>query len=203
MALSYAFETSAFTVITMLAGAMGALHVAGLQIAMNYNAFCFMISIGMATATAVRVGNAVGRHDQRGMRIAGWTGAGLILAIMLAIAAVTLALRPLIASLYTSDPTVLVIALPALFVTAFLLVGDSMQAVLVGALRGTADVWATTLIGLSSFWLIMVPSAWLLGVHRGGGVPGLMWGEVVGVTVATVLLTLRFRAISRRHVKPV
>lgn len=78
MALSCTFKTSAFTSITMMAGAMGALHVAGFQVATNDNAFCFMISIGMSTATAVRVGNAVGRHDRHGMRMAGWTGAGLI-----------------------------------------------------------------------------------------------------------------------------
>ena len=203
MALSYAFETSAFTTITMMAGAMGALHVAGFQVAMNYNAFCFMMSIGMATATTVRVGNAVGRQDRHGMRVAGWTGAGLILVAMTVLAIATLAFRPQIAAFYTSDPAVLAITLPALMVTAALLVGDGMQAVLVGALRGAADVWTTTLIGLSSFWFVMVPGAWFIGVHLKGDVPGLMWGEVMGVATAAVLLTLRFNAISKRSIRPV
>ncbi|MBT7615222.1 MAG: MATE family efflux transporter, partial [Rhodospirillaceae bacterium] len=67
MALSYAFETTAFMTITMLAGWLGAASIAAYQAAMNVNGLCFMVAIGMSTATAVRVGNAIGRHDRHGM----------------------------------------------------------------------------------------------------------------------------------------
>lgn len=203
MALSYSAETTAFMTITMMAGIMGEAHVAGFQATMNVVAFCFMVAIGMSTATSVRVGNAVGRRDPVGLRLAGWTGAGLIVVAMILLAGAVAVWRLPIAAIYTSDATVQAIILAGLVVVSFLLFCDGLQAVLVGALRGAADVWPTTLIGFISFWVVMVPAAWLLGPRLGGGVPGLLWGEAIGALVAAVLLALRFHVISRRVIRPV
>lgn len=203
MALSYSAETTAFMAITMMAGIMGTAEVAGFQASMNVVAFCFMVAIGMSTATSVRVGNAVGRRDPVGLRLAGWTGTGLIAVAMALLAGAVALWREPIASIYTTDATVQAIILAGLVVATFLLVADGLQAVLVGALRGAADVWPTTLIGFFSFWVVMVPCAWLLGPHLGGGVPGLLWGEVIGALVAAALLACRFQVISRRNIRPV
>jgi len=202
MALSYTAETTAFTAITMIAGIMGAVHVAAFQASMNVIAFCFMVAIGMATATSVRVGNAVGRRDMQGMRLAGWTGTGLIAIAMVALSVLIALFREPIAGIYTSDPEVRAMIHAALFVATLVLVVDGLQAVLVGALRGAADVWPTTLICFVSFWVVMVPAAWILGPLLDGGVTGLLWGEAVGIAVVTVLLALRFRIVSRRDVRP-
>jgi MATE family multidrug resistance protein len=138
-----------------------------------------------------------------GLRLAGWTGTGLIAVAMALLAGAVALWREPIASIYTTDATVQAIILAGLVVATFLLVSDGLQAVLVGALRGAADVWPTTLIGFFSFWIVMVPCAWLLGPHLGGGVPGLLWGEVIGALVAAALLGLRFHVISRRTIRPV
>jgi multidrug resistance protein, MATE family len=203
MALSYAAETTAFMTITMMAGIMGAMQVAAFQATMNVVAFCFMVAIGMATATSVRVGNAVGRRDPKGLRMAGWTGAGLITVAMVLLAAAVVVWQAPIAAIYTSDSGVQGLILAGLAVVAFLLVADGWQAVLVGALRGAADVWPTTIIGFLAFWAVMVPCAWLLGPHLGGGVAGLIWAEVIGATVAAALLAVRFHVVSRRAIAPV
>ena len=202
MGLSYAFETSAFMIITMMAGHLGAPHVAGFQAAMNVNAFCFMMAIGMSTATAVRVGNAVGRRDRPAMAMAGWVGVGLIFVLMLPLAGIVALIPETLASIYTDDPVIVPIIVSALFVAAFLIAIDGMQAVLVGALRGATDVWPATGLGLVSFWGVMLPVAWLLGHHLELGVAGLMWGEVLGIAVASLLLGWRFRIISRRNIRP-
>ena len=203
MALSYMAETTAFMTITMMAGIMGALQVAAFQATMNVVAFCFMVAIGMATATSVRVGNAVGRRDPTGMRLAGWTGTGLIAVAMVLLAGAVALWRVPIAAIYTDDAAVQGLILVSLAVVTFLLVADGLQAVMVGALRGAADVWPTTWIGFFSFWVVMVPCAWLLGPHLGGGVPGLIWAEVIGAMVAACLLAARFHAVSRRRIAPV
>ncbi len=202
MGLSYAFETSAFMVITMMAGHLGAAHVAGFQAAMNVNAFCFMVAIGMSTATAVRVGNAVGRRDRPAMAMAGWVGVGLIFVLMLPLAATVALIPETLASIYTDDPAIVPIIVAALFVAAFLIAVDGLQAVLVGALRGAADVWPASWIGLISFWGVMAPMAWFMGHYLGLEVPGLMWGEVLGIALATALLGWRFRIVSGRDVRP-
>jgi MATE family multidrug resistance protein len=65
-----------------------------------------------------------------------------------------------IARVYTSDPQVLVIAIPAVALASIVGLADGLQGVLIGALRGAADIWPTTWIGLTSFWIIMVPAAY-------------------------------------------
>lgn len=202
MTLSYTFETTAFMTITIMAGWLGAASVAGYQAAMNVNAFCFMVAIGMSTATAVRVGNAVGRHDRQGMETAGWVGVGLIGLCMVPLAGLVALFPESLASIYTNDPEVIPVIVIGLFVVVFVILADGFQGVLLGALRGAADVWPTTGLGLIAFWIIMVPLAWLMGHHWGGGVAGLLWAEAIGILLATILFGWRFRVIARREIKP-
>jgi MATE family multidrug resistance protein len=202
MTLSYTFETTAFMSITLMAGWLGVASVAAYQAVINVNAFCFMVAIGMSTATSVRVGNAVGRHDRQGMETAGWVGVGLIGLCMVPLAILIVIFPEPLASIYTSDPEIVPIIVAGLFVVFFLLLGDGFQAVLLGALRGAADVWPTTCLGFLAFWVIMVPLAWLMGYHWDGGVPGLLWAEVIGIMAATLFFGWRFRIIARREIKP-
>jgi len=88
-------------------------------------------------------------------------------------------------------------------VAAFVLVPDGVQGVLMGALRGAADVWPATLLYFIAFWLVMIPSGYYLGVVRGGGAPALMTAVLIGTSVAVVLLAIRFRKITKAAPKRV
>ena len=202
MALSYAFETTAFLAIAMMAGHLGADSIAAYQAAINVVAFCFMVAIGTATATSVRVGNAVGRRDREGAAMAGWVGAGLILVAMAPLAVAVALLPGTLAGIYTGEPEVAAIVAATLLVAALVIPGDGLQTVLLGALRGAADVWPATALGFVAFWAIMTPSAWLLGHRLEGGLPGIMWAQFIGVSLAALLFGLRFRVVSRREVAP-
>ena len=58
---------------TALAGRLEPVATASHQIALNIAAVAFMIPLGLASAGAVRVGNAVGARNRRGAAAAGWT----------------------------------------------------------------------------------------------------------------------------------
>ena len=200
MGLGTALESTSFTAMMLFAGLLGATHIAGFQIAMNLLAFAFMFSIGFATVASVRVGNAVGRRDQPGLRAAGWVSvglAGLILAAMGMIYAFT---AEALVALYNSEPAVAAIAVPAILVAAVVAVPDGIQGVLGGALRGAADVWPATVLYVIAFWFIMVPLGYYLGVVRLGGAPALMIAVLAGVIIAALMLGLRFHFVSRRAV---
>jgi len=85
-------------------------------------------------------------------------------------------------------------------VAALVLVPDGTQAVLMGALRGVADVWPAAGLYLVSFWIVMVPCGYYLGVVRGGGAPALMQSILIGCVLASLLLGWRFHVVSRRAV---
>ena len=132
-----------------------------------------MLSLGLSTATAVRVANAVGRADQRGLVVAGQTGFGLVLALVAMVGGLIALQRDGIAALYTTDPAVLALAAPALGVVAIVVLFDGAQTVILGALRGAGDVFIPTVVYALSFWVLAVPAAYLTGLLGGGGIKAL------------------------------
>lgn len=198
VAIATTLEATSFTAMTLFAGLLGAVHVAAYTLAINMIAIVFMAALGFSVAASVRVGNAVGRRDPRGAREAGWTAAALAAVLLGLVALLVIAFPGLFARIYTADPVVLAVAVPTVFIAGFALLPDGLQVVLVGALRGFTDLWPATLLYLLSFWGVMVPLAWWLGVSREGGAPWLMATVIAGALVCTVLLALRFHVVTRR-----
>jgi len=200
MGIAHGLEASAFSSMTLFAGLRGAVEVSGYLIAMNLVAMVFMGAIGFATAASVRVGNAVGRRDAHGVRVAGWIAVTATASGMVVLGTIFFTLPDMLSAIYASDPRIIAVAIPTLMVAAFVLLPDGAQAVLMGALRGTADVWPATALYLVSFWVVMVPCGYYLGVVRGGGAPALMQAIVIGCLLAALLLGWRFHIVSRRAV---
>ena len=200
MGLAHGLEASAFSTLTLFAGLLGPVEVSGYLVAMNLVATVFMGAIGFATAASVHVGNAVGRQDPHGARTAGWVAVGATVTVMVALGIIFISFPDVLAAIYANDARITAVAVPTLMVAAFALLPDGVQAVLMGALRGTADVWPATALYLVSFWGVMVPCGYYLGVKLGGGAPALMQAIIIGTVLATLLLGWRFHQVSRRGV---
>jgi MATE family multidrug resistance protein len=192
-------EVGVFTVVTTLAARFDPAVLAAHQIALNSAAFTFMVPLGLSSATAVRVGQAIGRHDAVGARRAGWTALALGLAFMATTACIFLVLPRPILALFTSDPRVLASGVALLLIAGAFQLFDGTQVVLTGALRGTGDTRTPMLANLVGYWLLGLPLGALLCFERGAGVPGLWIGLCTGlIVVATTLLvvwTRRSRAV--------
>jgi MATE family multidrug resistance protein len=202
LALATGLEAVAFAATQTFASWMGPEPVAVFQDALNLNALVFMLAIGVATGTSVRVANAVGRGDQASIRMAGWVGPGLVVAITGVVAVGIAVWAEEIAALYTGNPAVRTILVPVLLIVAWVSVLDGLQAVLMGSTRGTADTVVPTLLQAVSFWVIMVPltfGAYSLGL----GVAGLFYGIGIAVAAASLFLAVRFHMLTRRHILPV
>jgi MATE family multidrug resistance protein len=202
LAVATGFEAIAFATTQTFAAWLGPEPLAVFQDALNLNALVFMLAIGLATATSVRVANAVGRDDQPGIRRAGWVGTGLVIVITGFVGILIAAGAEPIAALYTSNPAVRALLVPVLFTVAWVSVVDGLQCVLMGAARGTADTVVPTGLQAISFWGIMVPLTY--GAYRlGFGVEGLFVAIGIAVIAASLFLGLRFLALTRRHIRPV
>jgi len=200
-AFGIGLESSSFATIATFAGWLGELPLAAYQIGINFNALVYMLALGLSTATAVRVGNAIGRDDPHGMRMAGWIGTALVLVPMFAAALLVLLAPNLIVGAYTTDATVVPFALAAMAVVPLVCIADGVQAVLIGAVRGAADIWIPNAIYGISCWGVGVPLAWWWGVHRAGGAPGLLLAAAVALALAGILLGWRFHVLSRGHIR--
>src|SRR5580658_3499946 len=67
------FEGSVFGLVTVWAARLDEASLAAHSIAVQVIATTFMVPLGISSAAAVRVGQAIGRNDSRGTRTAGWT----------------------------------------------------------------------------------------------------------------------------------
>ncbi|SLN22022.1 MATE family efflux transporter [Oceanibacterium hippocampi] len=198
MALAQGSETAAFMMIMIFAGYLGTETTAAYQICINLLSLAFMAAVGTGAATGIRVGNAVGRRDPRGMAIAGWAGLFLNGIVTLLLSVVFLTLPDRLAGFYSADPALLAVAVPAVFLCAFVLIPDGAQGVLIGALRGAGDVWVPLVMQVTAFWLLTVPIAAYMCFVVESGARGLVMSILPGVIVATLLGALRFHYVTKR-----
>lgn len=181
-------EVGVFAAATALAGRVSANALAAHQIALNMASVTFMVPLGVASAAAVRVGQAVGRHDPRGASTSGWTAIALGVGFMAAAATVFLAIPRILIRAFTDDAAVVEVGVALLFVAAVFQLFDGLQGVTTGALRGLGDTRTAMLWNLAGHWLVGLPLGYLLCFRWQFGVVGLWWGLSTGLMICGVAL---------------
>src|SRR6202165_3825367 len=119
-AVQFTLESGVFALVTALIARLGPVPLASHQIALNTVSLTYMVPLGISSAAAVRVGQAIGRRDPQGASHAG--GSAIFFgALFMTLAGIALLLFPRgIARLYTPDAaiirsTVLLLAAGAAF----------------------------------------------------------------------------------------
>ena len=206
-AVLFAVETGLFTGATYMVGFLGPIPLAAHQIALQTAAMTFMVPVGIAYATTMRVGQHLGRHDVLRARRAGFVGIALGALFMGMMALLFWSVPGLIISIYL-DPgepancEVIELAIALLGVAAMFQLVDGIQAIAAGALRGLKDTRVPMLIGIATYWGVGFPSAWFLGFQRGWGSQGIWLGLALSLLFAAVVLTWRFHNQTRSWARP-
>jgi multidrug resistance protein, MATE family len=183
-----ALEVGVFATAAALAAKISPVAVAANQIVLNIASFFFMVPLGLSSAAAVRVGQAVGRSDQAAARLAGWSA--LLLAVLgAALPAALFVLWPAwLLRIFTSDPGLIAVGGTLLLVCAVFQPFDSLQVVATGVLRGVGDTRTPMLCNLAGHWGIGLPVAYTLCFARDWGVVGLWVGLSVGLILVGAAL---------------
>jgi MATE family multidrug resistance protein len=197
-----AAESGFFTACALLMGVIGASALAANQIAIMFLSIMFMVPAAISHAASARVAFGLGLGDARAGRRAGIVAMVTGVSYMLFSVAVVLAIPETIANLFL-DPTmagneeVIALAVQLLFIAAIYQVGDGLQIVATGALRGLKDTVMPLVIGLCGYWVVGLGTGAILAFWMAWGPTGIWWGMVSGLTVTAILLTLRFLRVSR------
>jgi MATE family multidrug resistance protein len=192
MAVTLLAEAGLFVAAALIISTLGEEVIASHQVAINIASLFFMIPLGLAMAITVRVGNAVGRGDERGVRYAGFCGIGLTLVTQMVSAGLMLSLPHFIAALYTRDPAVITLAAQLIMLAGLFQFSDGIQVASNGALRGLKDTRVPMAITLFAYWIVGMPVGWWLAFHHGMGARGMWMGLIAGLSVAAVMLFTRF-----------
>ena len=197
IALTLVNEVGMFSAVGLLMGSLGVVEVAAHQIAINFAGMMFMIPLGIAAATTIRVGHSMGQQQPGDARFRGLAGISLAAMCMFATASTILLLPDLIVSIYSNDAEVTTMAVGLLFMAALFQLSDGIQVSAAGALRGVKDTMFPLLISVVAYWFIGLPFSYYLGISQKFGPQGLWLGLVASLTLAAVLLVWRFLCVSR------
>jgi MATE family multidrug resistance protein len=195
--LSNGFETVGFAAMSLFAASLGPLALDAYSISHNLVSTLFMVGLGLAVATGVRVGIETGRGRPDEAAFAGWTGLLVAFVTMSVLGALVWAGRHEIAAVYTSDPDIMARAAALFAISALVFVPDSAQVVMGQAVRALGDAWIAIFAYILTFIVLMIPLGWWM-IHPGGwDERGLVVAIIVACALAVVLLAWRFRVLTR------
>ena len=191
-----AFEVSVFMATGSLIAKLGDVPIAAHQIALNTVSFTFMVPLGIGSAAAVRVGQALGRGDPDAAGHSGWTAIALSAMFMSCCGAALVLFPRAIGRVYTTDAAVIAATVPLLLVAAAFQLFDGVQTCATGALRGAGDTRTPMLGHLIAYWAVGLPLGFMLCFRSGWGATG-MWA---GLCAALILIGLVLLWVWRRKV---
>ena len=193
-------EIIAFAVIALLMGGFGTVQMAAHQVAINMASLTFMVPLGVGSAAAVRVGQAIGAGDSDGARRAAASSLLIGAGFMSLMAAIFIGAPRLLATAYTSVDGVVALAAALIPIAGYFQIFDGLQVVSAGVLRGAGDTRAPLVVNILGFWFIGLPTSLLLGFRLGFGPQGLWWGFVAGLGAVAVFLLARIAWKFRGHI---
>ncbi len=209
-AMQMLFEVAIFTAAIWLSGLLGKNAQAANQIALNLSTMTFMVAMGLSVASMIRVGNQKGLQKFKELRRIAFSI--FLLGILLAIFFGTVfflfhkSLPKIYVDLtdaanYADNLEVVSIASQLLFAAAIFQISDTIQVLVLGALRGLQDVKIPTIITFVSYWVIGFPISYFLGKASMYGSFGIWLGLLAGLSTAAVLLYMRFNYLTLKLIR--
>lgn len=209
-AMQMFFEVAIFTAAIWLSGLLGKNAQAANQIALNLSSMTFMVAMGLSVASMIRIGNQKGLKNYFELRRIAFSLFLLGTIFALCFGLVFFVFHNYLPKIYVDyndaknlidNTEVVKIASQLLIAAAIFQISDSIQVIVLGALRGLQDVKIPTVITFVSYWLIGFPISWFLGKEEAYGSFGIWLGLLAGLTTAAILLYIRFNYLTKQLIK--
>lgn len=206
-ALQMFFEVAIFTAGIWLSGVLGSNAQAANQIALKLSSLTFMVGMGLSVAAMIRVGNQKGLQNFKELRRVAFSIFLLTIFIEIIFASIFVAFHNIFPDLFvnynniadlSNTIEVVKIASTLLLIAAVFQISDGVQVVVLGALRGLQDVKIPTVLIFISYWVVGFPISYYLGLHTDFKSSGVWLGLLAGLSVASILLFVRFNYITKK-----
>ncbi|MGE6203546.1 MATE family efflux transporter [Guptibacillus hwajinpoensis] len=191
------FEVSIFAAVTLLMSTYTTETIAAHQAAINFASLLYMIPLSISMALTIAIGFEVGGRRLQDAKQ--YSYMGIVFAVLMALlsALCLILFNDTVASWYTSNQEVFDLIKVFLIYAIFFQLSDAVAAPIQGALRGYKDVNVTLVMSLISYWVIGLPSGFLLAKYTAFGPYGYWVGLSAGLFVAAITLFLRLRHVQR------
>ncbi len=202
VALALFFEVTLFAVVALLVSPLGIIAVAGHQIALNFSSLMFVLPLSFGVAATIRVGYRLGQGSTEDARVAAYTSLVVGFGVSILTALFTILFREQIALLYNKDPMVIIMATHLMLLAGIYQCSDSIQVIGSGVLRGYKDTGSIFFITFIAYWLLGLPSGYILAltdwVVPPMGPSGFWIGFIIGLTSAAIMLMIRMRWLQKQ-----
>lgn len=204
------FEVALFTGAVWLSGSIGTTSQAANQIALSLATFTFMFVSGLGVAGMVRVGNQKGINDYIKLRIVARSIFLLAMIVQGIFGILFIIFHNYLPELFLNadnalrlhdNAEVVAIASNLILIAAIFQISDGIQVVVLGALRGLQDVKVPMYITFVAYWVIGFPISIYLGLHTELKAIGIWIGLLSGLSVAAILLYIRFNNLTKKLIK--
>ena len=186
-------ECGIFGLTGFLSGLLGETPAAAHQIALSIASLSFASALGMATATAVRVGHNLGKGNPSAAKDAGWVGIFLGTLIMAASGLLFILAPEFLTGFFSRSNEILNLANKLLLVAALFQLSDAVQVIAAGALRGAGVTKPAFYSNLIGHYLFGLPIGLFLAFRFDFGAVGLWWGLSGGLTLVAIILLVVFK----------
>ncbi len=196
--IQMALESSTFTFAAVMAGWLGVIQLAAHQVVITISQLFFLMMQGLSFAVSILVSNAFGRKDLVSVREYARKGYFMTLGISATLSALLYCFRYQAAGIFTDSPEVSAMAVSLFFLLFAYQFGDGLQLCFANVLRGIQDVRPIMYAAFVSYYLIAIPSAYVLGFKTSLGIHGIWLGFPIGLTLAGIFFYARYRSDLRR-----
>lgn len=205
IALAVFAEVSIFSMVALLLAPLGAVMVAGHQIALSASHLIFIFPLSLSQAVTIRVGYYLGRKQQLRANLVARTGIGAAALMALGSLSLILVFRETVVGFYTQDAAVQAVALSLFLWMAIYQFPDHIQIAANASLRAYQDSRIPLMLILLCYWGIALPLGYILAhtdwLMPAQGAQGFWMALVVGLTGTAILLGGRLLVIAKIPVK--
>ncbi|TQR20685.1 MATE family efflux transporter [Psychrobacillus vulpis] len=199
--LSIFAETTIFSAVTLLMSAYSTEVISAHQIALNFTSLLYMIPLSIAMGATILVGHEIGAKRYKDAKTYSWLSVATAVAFSFVSASILLLFREPIAAIYTNDQAVLTLTVQFFFFAALFQLSDAIQAPVQGALRGYKDVTITFIMAIISYWVIGLPTGYVLANYTSFERFGYWIGLIVGLTLGAITLGIRLIYLQKKITK--
>ncbi len=195
------FETSIFSAVTLFMSNFDTITIAAHQAAINFASLLYMIPLSISMALTIIVGFEIGAKRSKDAKEYSWMGVSIAIFMAFISGVILFMLRSEVAGIYTKDSEVLQLTSQFLIFAIFFQLSDAIQAPVQGALRGYKDVNITFIMTLISYWVIGLPTGYMLANYTDWGAFGYWIGLIAGLAVGAACLSYRLLHLQRKQNK--
>jgi putative MATE family efflux protein len=189
----YMIQTASWIGVIRIVAFFGSAAVAATTVAIKIVVFAILPSWGMSNAAATLVGQnlGAGRPDRAEQSV--WRTALYNMLFLGGVGIVFISFAEPVIGLFTSDPSVVPIAVECLRFLSYGYISYAYGMVVTAAFNGAGDTMTPTVLNVICFWLCQIPLAYVLSFYTSLGVRGAYVAIVGGYTLLALTAILWFR----------